>query len=198
MLERGSHLLYFYATRRGGALGWAGFTASGFLPICLPCPSLLTRGSAVPAHPLLKTCFTKSQSVSANNHTLRLVPELRALVSDCWLLLIWKSLQSTVIMHLWTFSLSSWTNTSAALVTDLCNDVTHGWLVQTLDIEKKTVVKIRSWGFSYTYEQLTCVFNWVMTYSQTRYWSLTPEGRYQEALMNIFKDIFFFFSFWNC
>lgn len=93
-------------TMQRGTLGSNEFTAKGSLPIYLACPILLTLGSAVPQHPLLKTSFTKSQSVPCSKQPhLKSVPELHAVVSECWLPLIWKpckglSSENTLIIHL--------------------------------------------------------------------------------------------------
>lgn len=75
--------IYCTSTECRGTLGSSEFTANGSFPIYLPCPSLLlTLGSAVPQHPLLKTSFTKSQSVSQSKQPhLKSVPELHTAVS---------------------------------------------------------------------------------------------------------------------
>jgi len=99
-----AHLLYFHATQCRGRPGLVGFTANGFLP---PCPSLLTLGAAVPTHPLFKSSFTKSRSVSHSKQPhLKSVPEQHEVKwfqsADYNRSENSASRQDAVIIHLWT------------------------------------------------------------------------------------------------
>ena len=68
-------------------LGSADLTPSLPLYLASPCLLLLlllTLGSAVPQHPLLKSSFTKSQSVPRSKPPhLESVPELHTVGSEC-------------------------------------------------------------------------------------------------------------------